>query len=217
MAIKISASILGCDFANLGQDIKRAEQAGADYIHVDVMDGVFVNNISFGLPVLKSINNVCSLPLDVHLMITKPERYIKRFAESGADIVTFHYEATEDPEKCIALCREAGASASVSIKPETPVSAIYPYLPMLDSVLVMTVEPGFGGQKFIESSAHKLALLRDEIKRLGLSVEVQVDGGINLDTAPVAVANGAKNLVVGSYLFGFADMKKAVDELKGLA
>lgn len=216
MGIKVSASILKCDFANLGSEILRAQNANADFIHIDVMDGVFVENISFGLPVVKSIRRAIELPLDVHLMITRPERYIKRFAEAGADSVTFHYEATDDPKRCIALCRESGVGAGISIKPDTPAEVVYPFLNSLDRVLVMTVEPGFGGQKLILKTLDKAAMISREIKSRGLSAEVQVDGGINLDTAPEAIRSGACNLVVGSFLFAQQDMKGTVEKLKQL-
>ena len=214
MGIKVSASILGCDLANLESEIRRAELAGADCIHFDVMDGVFVNNISFGLPVLKSAKKVSGLPIDVHLMIKDPERYIERFIDCGADNITFHLEAAHDPEQCIKICKEKGASVGISVKPATDVRTIYPYLDKIDMVLIMTVEPGFGGQGFICEMIEKIKVLDEKIKKQGLSTVIQVDGGINEKTAPQAVLSGATNLVAGTYLFGSKDISSRVKKLK---
>lgn len=217
MGVKVSASILGCDIANLESEIKRAEQSGADYIHFDVMDGVFVNNISFGLPVLKSAKRVSSLPLDVHLMITNPERYIERFIDFGADNITFHIEAADDPGRCIKICKEKGVSVGISVKPATDISVVYPYLDKLDMVLIMTVEPGFGGQGFIGEMTEKIKALDERRLSLGLNTVIQVDGGINEKTAPQAVRSGATNLVAGTYLFRSDDMASRVLKLKNSA
>lgn len=216
MPIEVSASILGCDLSNIESEIKRAKINGADYIHFDVMDGVFVNNISFGIPVLKSVKKKSELPFDVHLMIANPEKYIKRFIDAGADNITFHLEATENPEECIKICKENGISAGVSVKPATSVKEVFPYLEYVDMVLIMTVEPGFGGQGFMTETIEKIKETSDKIKALNLSTVIQVDGGINEKTAPLAVGSGATNLVAGTYLFGSGNMSLAIDKLKAL-
>ncbi len=216
MPIEVSASILGCDLSNIESEIKRAKINGADYIHFDVMDGVFVNNISFGIPVLKSVKKKSELPFDVHLMIANPEKYIKRFIDAGADNITFHLEATENPEECIKICKENGISAGVSVKPATSVKEVFPYLEYVDMVLIMTVEPGFGGQGFMTETIEKIKETSDKIKTLNLSTVIQVDGGINEKTAPLAVGSGATNLVAGTYLFGSDNMSLAIDKLKAL-
>lgn len=214
MDIIVSASILSADLCNLGNDIKRAEDSGCDYIHFDVMDGVFVNNISYGIPVLKSVSKIANITLDVHLMIVEPEKYIRQFAESGADIITFHYEATSDCDKVIDMIHSYGKKAGVSVKPDTPVSVLYPYLDKIDMILVMTVEPGFGGQGFICETLDKITELKTELDRRGLSIPIQVDGGINDKTACEVKKCGASILVAGSYLFNAADMKNAVELLR---
>lgn len=216
MPIEVSASILGCDLSNIESEIKRAKINGADYIHFDVMDGVFVNNISFGIPVLKSVKKKSELPFDVHLMIANPEKYIKRFIDAGADNITFHLEATENPEECIKICKENGISAGVSVKPATSVKEVFSYLEYVDMVLIMTVEPGFGGQGFMTETIEKIKETSDKIKALNLSTVIQVDGGINEKTAPLAVGSGATNLVAGTYLFGSDNMSLAIDKLKAL-
>ena len=214
MPIEVSASILGCDLSDIKGEILRAEKSGADYIHFDVMDGVFVNNISFGLPVLKSAKKCSKLPFDVHLMITEPEKYIKRFA--GADNITFHIEATENPLKCIRICKDCGVKVGISIKPSTPAEAVFEFLEAVDMVLVMTVEPGFGGQGFKEEMLEKIKLISDKITFDKLNTVIQVDGGINEKTASLAVTSGAENLVAGTYLFKSEDMSLAIDKLKAL-
>lgn len=216
MPIEVSASILGCDLSNIESEVVRAEKNGADCIHFDVMDGVFVNNISFGIPVLNSVKNKTRLSFDVHLMITAPERYIKRFIDVGADNITFHLEATENPKECIKICRENGINAGISIKPSTPAKEAFPYLQYVDTVLIMTVEPGFGGQGFIKEMTEKIKETSDKIKALGLSTAIQVDGGINEKTAPLAVTSGATKLVAGTYLFKSENMSMAVGKLKAL-
>lgn len=212
--ILVSASILGCDLANIESEIKRVEGAKADYIHFDVMDGVFVDNISFGLPVLKSAKSKTNLPFDVHLMITNPEKYIAEFAKTGADIITFHLEATKDVKGCIELCKKNGCNAGLSIKPNTPASKVFPYLDELDMVLVMTVEPGFGGQGFLSFTTEKIKEIRQKADELGLDIDIQVDGGISDKTCGEVKENGANVLVAGTYLFKADDMSKAVQSLK---
>lgn len=214
MSTQISASILGADLANLQQEIARACDAGANYIHFDVMDGVFVNNISFGIPVLASVRKITGLPLDVHLMIQNPIRYIKEFAEAGADFITFHFESNSPVQLTIDAIHSYGKKAGLSIKPDTPLEPILPYLSYLDLVLIMTVEPGFGGQGFIRHTLDKVAALRAYTESNGLTLDIQVDGGINADTAPFARGAGANNLVSGSFLFGAPDIRAAVKALK---
>ena len=209
--IIISPSILSADFANLERDIKRVENAGADWIHVDVMDGHFVPNITIGVPVVKSIKKVSNLPLDVHLMIENPEKYIKSFAEAGSDILTFHYEAVKDVSSVVNIIKSYGVKAGMSIKPKTPAEEILEFLPLLDLVLVMTVEPGFGGQKFILMCAEKIPLIK---KYASENLIIQVDGGINAETAKICTAYGANSLVAGNYIYKSGDIQKAVQSLR---
>jgi ribulose-phosphate 3-epimerase len=210
----VSASILSADLCNLESEIKRAEDAGCEYIHFDVMDGVFVNNISYGIPVLKSVSKVTKAVLDVHLMITDPIRYIKQFAKAGADIITFHLEAAEDPDKVIDEIHACGKKAGIAIKPDTPVKDVIPYLDKVEMVLVMTVEPGFGGQGFIRETLDKIRELKQTEEKRGLSVPIQVDGGINAATAVEVSEAGAEILVAGSYLFGADNMADAAALLR---
>lgn len=213
--VKISPSVLTADFLELKEDIKKLEAAGVDMLHLDVMDGIFVPNISFGNPVIKSIKAHTSLPLDVHLMIDKPHRYIKDFAEF-ADYLGFHFEAGSDNAQLLREIRELGCKSTITIKPCTPAESVFPLLPLCDMVLVMSVEPGFGGQKFMPSALDKLSALREECKRQGLDILLEVDGGINQDTAPLAVAAGANVLVAGNYIFSAEDMAARVKEIKAL-
>jgi ribulose-phosphate 3-epimerase len=210
----VSASILSADLCNLESEIKRAEDAGCEYIHFDVVDGVFVNNISYGIPVLKSVSKVTKAVLDVHLMITDPIRYIKQFAKAGADIITFHLEAAEDPDKVIDEIHACGKKAGIAIKPDTPVKDVIPYLDKVEMVLVMTVEPGFGGQGFIRETLDKIRELKQTEEKRGLSVPIQVDGGINAATAVEVSEAGAEILVAGSYLFGADNMADAAALLR---
>lgn len=208
-----SASILSADFCNLGSDIKRAEDAGCEYIHFDVMDGVFVPNISYGIPILKAVSKIVKGTLDVHLMIIDPAKYVKDFAENGADIITFHSESESDIDETIELIHSFGKKAGLAIKPNTPVSDIAQYLDSIDMLLIMTVEPGFGGQGFISGTLDKISEAKSIIDDKGLNVPIQVDGGINAETAELVKKAGASILVAGSYLFGAEDMKNAVNEL----
>lgn len=212
--VKISPSILAADFSRLLDEIVSMEQAGADMIHLDVMDGIFVTNISFGLPVIESLRKRTDMIFDVHLMIDRPERYAKRFIDAGADILTFHIEATEDPAGLLDLIRSYGAKAAISIKPGTPAEAVFPLLDKCDMVLVMTVEPGYGGQKFMADMLPKIAEIKKEIDKRGLVVEIQVDGGINPENAPSVISAGANILVAGSSVFKSDDRMKAIESLR---
>lgn len=206
----VSPSILSADFANLERDIKLVENAGADWIHIDVMDGHFVPNITIGVPVVKSLKQVTNLPLDVHLMIENPQKYIEAFAKAGADIITFHYEAVDDVNSIIDLIKSFGVKAGMSIKPKTFPEVILPFLKKLDLVLVMTVEPGFGGQKFMHGCAEKIPF----IKRNALdNLIIQVDGGINAETAEICTQFGANSLVAGNYIYKSENVEQAIKSL----
>ena len=214
MSVKISPSVLTADFLELSKDIARLEKAGVDMIHLDVMDGIFVPNISFGVPVIKSIKKHTKLPLDVHLMIDRPHRYIKEFAEL-ADYLGFHYEAGSDVEATLKEIRDLGCKSCLTIKPCTEPEEIFHLLPLCDMVLVMSVEPGFGGQKFMPEAEEKLAVLRKEIDEKGYNILLEVDGGINKETAAKALAAGADVLVAGSFLFS-QEMEENVRFIKSL-
>ena len=215
MSVKVSPSVLTADFLNLKEDIVRLENAGTDMLHLDVMDGIFVPNISFGVPVIKSIKAHSTVPLDVHLMIEKPHRYIKEFA-AYADILGFHYEAGSDVAETLKAIKKSGCKTCLTIKPCTPPEEIFEFLPLCDMVLVMSVEPGFGGQSFMPSALPKLEALKKEIDRLGLRVDLEVDGGINAETAPLAIKAGANVLVAGNYVFSAEDMEARIKEIKCL-
>ena len=214
MEYKVSASVLSADMLRLENEIRKMEDSGIDMLHFDVMDGVFVNNISYGLPILQAVDGCTDMFLDVHLMITDPLKYIKRFADCGADLITFHLESQSDVRETIKAIRECGVKASISIKPGTPAEAVFEYLPLVDMVLVMTVEPGFGGQSFIYDTLDKIRSIRSKINELGLSADVEVDGGINAETVPLVREAGANVLVSGSYLFKAEDMAEAAKKLK---
>lgn len=207
--ILIAPSILSADFSKLGQEVKDVEKAGADWIHVDVMDGHFVPNITIGPVVVKWMRPVTKLPLDVHLMIRDPERYVEPFAKAGADIITFHSESEGDPKEVIRLIRYFKKRVGVSIRPKTPVSSITPILPMVDMVLIMTVEPGFGGQSFIFDCLPKIEELCKVFKK-----DIQVDGGINPETASEVIRRGANILVAGTAVFGTKDYAEAIRKLR---
>ncbi len=197
----LSPSILAADFARLGEQIKEADEAGAQYLHIDVMDGVFVPSISFGMPVIRSIRGTTDRIFDVHLMIVEPDRYIKEFKECGADSITFHLEATEDADETIDLIRDTGCRVGMSIKPKTPVEAVRKYLSKLDMLLMMTVEPGFGGQKYIPESTERIRKARNMADEMGLDLDIQVDGGITADNARIVLEAGANVIVAGSAIF----------------
>jgi ribulose-phosphate 3-epimerase len=214
--IKISPSILTADFTELGAAVRRLEAAEVEMLHIDVMDGIFVPNISIGFPVVESLKKHTDLPLDVHLMITRPQLYVEKFAKY-AERISIHYESDCDVRGTLRKIAAAGCKPSVTIKPATPAEAVFDLLDEVKMVLVMSVEPGFGGQSYIPSATDKIAALRAEIDRRGLQVEIQVDGGINLATAQQAAAAGADILVAGSSLFNAADMTAAAAELRGAA
>jgi ribulose-phosphate 3-epimerase len=198
----ISASILNADFARLGSEIERAVAAGVDSIHLDVMDGHFVDNISFGPVVVEALRPHAGLPFHSHLMIRQPLRYIERFVHAGSDLIAFHVESDDEPERVIDAIRQAGRKAGIALNPETPAEAVVPYLVAVDLLLVMTVHPGFGGQAFINEVLPKLAWLRDEVDRRGIAVPIAVDGGVKLETIGAAHAAGGDLFVVGSAFYG---------------
>ncbi len=197
----LAPSILAADFSVLGQQIKEAAGAGAEYIHIDVMDGVFVPSISFGMPLIQSIRKVTDKVFDVHLMIVEPERYVKQFKECGADSITFHLEATEDADALIDQIHALGCRAGMSIKPKTPVEVVRKYLSKIDMLLVMTVEPGFGGQKYIPESTERIRRARELADALGVDLDIQVDGGVGQDNVHVVLEAGANVVVSGSAVF----------------
>lgn len=213
--IKIAASLLSADFARLGEQVTEATKAGADYIHIDVMDGHFVPPITIGSLVVASIRKYTDLPLDVHLMIESPENQINQFADAGADIITVHIEPCPHIHRVIQMIKDKGIKAGVSVNPATSISLLDEILPEIDLVLVMTVNPGYGGQTFIKSTLDKIARLRNELDRRGLDVELEVDGGINVKTAPAVVKAGATTLVAGAAVFSSGlSIKEAIRKLR---
>ncbi|MGZ6253669.1 MAG: ribulose-phosphate 3-epimerase [Candidatus Binataceae bacterium] len=211
---KIAPSILSADFARLGDEVRRVEEAGADLIHFDVMDGHFVPNLSIGVPVLKSLRKITRLPLDAHLMISEPARYLKAFVEAGANSISVHAEVCDDLPMIAARIHELGARASVAINPETPVERVLAAAEHLDMILVMGVHPGFGGQGFIAASLEKLRAVRREIERRGLKVDVEVDGGVKIDNIAAVAEAGANVFVSGSGIFGHENYHQIIAEMR---
>ena len=212
--MQISPSMLASNFAKLSDELKKIEKNGADYVHLDVMDGMFVPNITFGAPVIKSMRKYSGLPFDVHLMINEPLRYIDDFVKAGADIITFHVEAESDIEGTIRKIKDSGVKCGLSIKPGTPVEELYPFINKIDLALIMTVEPGFGGQKFMPGMMEKVRLLKDKIRETGAAVKIEVDGGIDEKTANIAGASGVDICVAGTSVFKADNMKSRIDAIK---
>ena len=203
--VKIAPSLLSCDFLRMGEEIAEIERAGAEYLHLDVMDGVFVPNFSFGFPIIAAAKKQSKMVFDAHLMIARPELYAERMIDAGADIVCAHLEAVKDPVAFCKIVHDKGAKAGLGLRPRTPASALFPYLPYVDLVLEMTVEPGFGGQSFMADMMPKARAIRDEITKRGLDVMVEVDGGISEKNAALCAENGIDVLVSGSTIFGASD------------
>lgn len=216
MKTKVSPSMLAANFVNLEKDIAMINESEADWLHLDVMDGVFVPNISFGFPVLESVAKICRKPLDVHLMIVQPERYIKQTAKIGAMMMNVHYEACTHLHRTVQEIHEAGMKAGVTLNPATPVSVLEDIISDIDMVLLMSVNPGFGGQKFIENTISKVARLKEMITKHGSKALIEVDGGVQQETAPRLVKAGVDVLVSGSYIFKADDPKATISWLKGL-
>ena len=212
--IRIAPSMLSCDFSRMGEEAQRMEAAGADCLHLDVMDGMFVPNISFGIPVIASLRPTTDLPFDVHLMVHEPERYIERFIDAGADWVTVHVEACADLTVALDTIRLKGKRVGLSLNPHTPLEKILPYLDKCDYILVMTVEPGYGGQALIPSVLEKIKELRRVINERGLSLEIEVDGGVKMDNAKTVIEAGADILVAGSAVFGAKDVRATIEALR---
>lgn len=209
--VKVSPSMLSSDFSKFGEEVKRVEEAGADWIHLDVMDGMFVPNITIGPSIIKSIRKYTELPFDVHLMIENPIRYIDAFADAGADLITIHYEAKGDIDAAIEKIHSRGLKAGISINPDTPVLKIKKYLKDIELVLVMTVQPGFGGQSFRDEGVPKISFLKTFATKHKLSYEISVDGGINRETGKICAKAGATVLAAGSYLFKMPDMSSEIE------
>lgn len=215
--MKIAPSLLSCDFSQMGKEIERMDKAGADYMHLDVMDGHFVPNITFGAPVIKTVRKFTNKPFDVHLMISEPLKYIDDFADAGADIITFHVECDSDINQTIDKIKSRGVKAGLVIKPKTPASAVFEYLDRIDMVLVMTVEPGFGGQSFMEDMLPKVLQIKAECKSRGIDMPVEVDGGIGEQTISKAAAAGVDICVAGTAVFKAENAEDAISRLKELS
>lgn len=215
--ILISPSILSSDFANLEREVCAIASGGADWVHVDVMDGHFVPNITIGVPVVQSLKKISPLPLDVHLMISDPLTFAPAFAKAGSDIITFHLESDCGVQKTIDVIRQSGAKVGVSLKPKTAAEAVFPYLDQVDMVLVMTVEPGFGGQSFMSDMLPKISAIRQRIAEMGLSVDIQVDGGIDPKTAPLVAKAGANIMVAGSAVFRYENYAEPISDIRTAA
>jgi ribulose-phosphate 3-epimerase len=216
MSVKIAPSVLSCDFANVQRDVEMINASSADYFHIDIMDGVFVPNISFGFPVMKAISKHATKPLDVHLMIENVDPYIEEFKNCGAEILTVHYEACRHLHRTIGAIKEAGMKAGVALNPHTPVAVLEPIINDLDLVLIMSVNPGFGGQKFIQNAVTKVKQTKDMIVASGSSAIIEVDGGVNLDTGKQLVDAGADLLVAGSFVFKSDNPTETIGKLKAL-
>lgn len=212
--IKVAPSILSADFSKLGEEIIKIDQAGADMIHIDVMDGHFVPNLTLGAPIVKALRTVTKLPFDVHLMINNPENLIDDFIAAGADIITIHIEAANHLHRLVQKVKSSGVKVAVSLNPATPLNTLEEILPELDMVLLMSVNPGFGGQSFIPATLNKIARLKEMIDAKKLKIDIQVDGGINLETAPAVIKHGANILVAGSAVYGSKDIKGTIAQLK---
>lgn len=212
--VKVSPSMLACDFTKYGAEIEKIVNAGAEYVHLDVMDGVFVPNISFGIPLIRAARKVTDATLDVHLMITEPERYIEQFASAGADIIVFHYEATNNHMEVIDKIHSLGKKAGISIKPATPTFVLEPLMNSLDLVLIMSVEPGFGGQKLIPETLDKVSQVKEMRQVLGADFEIEIDGGITVENAHLAIEAGVDVIVAGSAVFKASDPAAAIASFK---
>ena len=212
--IKVSPSMLACDFTKFGAEIEKITKSGAEYVHLDVMDGVFVPNISFGLPLVEAARRVTDAVLDVHLMIIEPEKYIEQFAKAGADLIVFHYEATNNHHEIIDKIHSLGKKAGMSIKPGTPVFVLEPFMNSLDLVLVMSVEPGFGGQKLIPETLNKVSKVKEMRQILGADCEIEIDGGITVENAHLAVEAGVDVIVAGSAVFKAENPKAVIESFK---
>lgn len=215
--IKIAPSILSADFSNLEKEIKDVERGGADYIHIDVMDGHFVPNITIGPLIVEAVKRVTDLPLDVHLMIEHPDLYIREFAQKGASIITVHQEACPHLHRTVQLIKSEGVKAGVAINPATPIEMIREVLPLVDLVLIMTVNPGFGGQSFIEETLPKISAIHEWRKTKGYTFELEVDGGVNVDTAEKCVSRGADVLVAGSAVYNKENRQQAIEQIRLVA
>ncbi|WP_317855758.1 ribulose-phosphate 3-epimerase [Chakrabartyella piscis] len=216
MAIYIAPSMLSADFTNLGADLKVLEESGIKYLHLDVMDGRFVPNISYGVPVIKGIRKATNMLFDVHLMIVEPENYIQAFRDAGADLLNFHLESTRYPAEVIKQIKETGALVGITINPQTPVEALTPYLGDVDLILVMTIHPGFGGQAFMPEPVEKIKKLAQWKKEFGYTYDIEVDGGVSMDTLPIVLEAGANVIVAGTAVFGKGDIAASIAELEAV-